>query len=110
MIHGNGLTPLEEYLLTTDVQEKFFSADGHVIEPADLWTTRLDKRFRDRAPHVERGEKCDFFCVDGLQPFAGNDLGGVFATYKLEGKAIDDRKHNRKAEIRRGAFDPIARQ
>ena len=28
------------------------SADSHVLEPADLWTTRLDNRFRDRAPRV----------------------------------------------------------
>ena len=95
--------------MTTQAQGKFYSADGHVIEPGDLWTTRLDKRFRDRAPHIEAGEKCDFFCVDGLQPFAGADLGGVFASYKVEGKAIDDRKHNRKHEIRPGAYDPMAR-
>lgn len=30
------------------------SADSHVLEPADLWTTRLDNRFRDRAPRVVR--------------------------------------------------------
>ncbi len=95
--------------MTNASNDKFFSADGHLIEPADLWTTRLDRRFRDRAPHVEHGEKCDFFVVDGLQPFAGADLGGVFATYKLEGKAIDDRKHNRKLDIRPGAYDPAAR-
>jgi uncharacterized protein len=95
--------------LSTAAQGKFYSADGHVIEPGDLWTTRLDRRFRDRAPHIEAGEKCDFFCVDGLQPFAGADLGGVFASYKVEGKAIDNRKHNRKVEIRPGAYDPLAR-
>lgn len=95
--------------MSTQALGKFYSADGHVIEPADLWTTRLDKRFRDRAPHVEAGERFDLFCVDGLQPFAGADLGGVFASYKVEGKAIEDRKHNRKIEIRRGAYDPVAR-
>ena len=26
------------------------SADSHVIEPSDLWVTRLPKAFRDRAP------------------------------------------------------------
>ncbi|MGH7965879.1 MAG: amidohydrolase family protein [Candidatus Binatia bacterium] len=31
----------------------YISADGHVVEPADLWTTRLDWRFRDRAPRVD---------------------------------------------------------
>ena len=28
------------------------STDGHVQEPADLWRTRIDKRFRDRLPGV----------------------------------------------------------
>ena len=31
----------------------YVSADGHVVEPSDLWTTRLDRQFRDRAPRVE---------------------------------------------------------
>lgn len=26
------------------------SADSHVMEPGDLWSERLDKRFGDRAP------------------------------------------------------------
>ncbi|HUF97779.1 MAG TPA: amidohydrolase family protein [Ilumatobacter sp.] len=30
------------------------SVDDHVLEPADLWTSRLPERFRDRAPHLER--------------------------------------------------------
>ena len=25
----------------------YISADGHIVEPADLFTTRMDKRFRD---------------------------------------------------------------
>ena len=25
-------------------------ADSHVLEPPDLWTTRMEKKFRDRAP------------------------------------------------------------
>ncbi len=29
---------------------RMISADSHVMEPADLWTTRLDRAYRDRAP------------------------------------------------------------
>src|SRR4051794_27794833 len=29
------------------------SADGHVIEPPDLWTSRVPHEFRELAPHVE---------------------------------------------------------
>jgi uncharacterized protein len=89
--------------------QTFVSSDGHVIEPPDLWVERIDQRFRDRAPHVEHREKFDVFCVDGLKPFAGADLGGVMATFKAEGRPIEDRSHNRKSEVRAGAYDPVAR-
>ena len=28
------------------------SSDSHVFEPPDLWQTRIDAAFRDRAPEV----------------------------------------------------------
>ena len=31
-----------------------FSSDSHVFEPPDLWQTRIDTAFRDRAPRIER--------------------------------------------------------
>lgn len=35
-----------------------FSVDDHIIEPADVWTSRVDKKFGDRIPHVvEEGGK-----------------------------------------------------
>jgi predicted TIM-barrel fold metal-dependent hydrolase len=34
------------------MQYKAISADGHVNEPPDLWTTRLPAKFKDRGPHV----------------------------------------------------------
>ena len=46
----------------------YVSADGHVVEPADLWTSRMDKRFRDRAPRVESKPEADFYIIDGLEP------------------------------------------
>ena len=38
---------------------KFVSADSHIVEPENLWVTRMDRRFRDRAPRAEmrNGEK-----------------------------------------------------
>jgi hypothetical protein len=32
-----------------NLDKGYVSADGHVVEPGDLWTTRIDRRFRDRA-------------------------------------------------------------
>jgi len=50
-------------------QEKIWahSGDSHVMEPADLWTTRLPKRLADRAPRAERGEKYEIVYIDGMQ-------------------------------------------
>ncbi len=55
------------------------SADSHMMEPANLWQTRLDAKYRDRAPRVVEGyngKKGHFFCVEGLRPFP---VAGGFA-------------------------------
>ena len=31
------------------------SADSHIVEPPELWVERLDKKYRDQAPHTVRG-------------------------------------------------------
>lgn len=33
---------------------RVISANSHMMEPADLWTARLDKKFQDRAPKLYR--------------------------------------------------------
>jgi len=35
------------------------SSDSHVFEPADLWQTRIDAAFRDRAPRIQRIDGAD---------------------------------------------------
>ncbi len=56
-----------------------YSSDCHVIEPPDLWTSRVDRRFRDRAPRVVRYDDTELWIVDdekrlavvGIQAQAG---------------------------------------
>ena len=43
------------------------SGDSHLMEPEDLWTSRLPKRLSDRAPRTERGEKYEIAYIDGQQ-------------------------------------------
>ena len=62
------------------------SADDHVLEPPDLWTSRAPARWRDRVPHVQRdrgrsswmkgkhaflrdgqGEWCDWWVYEDFQ-------------------------------------------
>ena len=48
------------------------SADSHVLEPANLWVERVDKRLRDRVPRVEpfNGVPSLVAPGSGIQPFA----------------------------------------
>ena len=40
------------------------SSDSHVFEPPDLWQTRIDAPFRDRAPRIERIDGADQIVVE----------------------------------------------
>src|SRR5262249_2909463 len=40
-----------------------YSSDSHVIEPVDLWTSRMEPRWRDRAPRIEALEDTDIWVV-----------------------------------------------
>ena len=46
---------------------RIISSDNHVIEPPDLWTSRAEARFRDRAPHMVSMEDGDYWVCDGKQ-------------------------------------------
>src|SRR5205085_1626580 len=85
---------------------RVISADSHVLEPHDLWTTRLvGTPFADRAPHmVEDGKGGHFFAVDGLSPFPIGLAGAA-------GKPADELKifGNNADEWRPGGWDPGAR-
>ncbi len=50
------------------------SSDSHVFEPPDLWTNRIDARFRDRAPRMQRVEGVDHLIVEDDQMIAGIGL------------------------------------
>ena len=43
------------------------SSDSHVVEPPDLWTNRVQPKFRDRAPRMVREEDGDWWYCDGVR-------------------------------------------
>jgi len=55
------------------------SADSHIIEPPDLWTQRIEPKYRERAPRVVREDGADFWVVDGTK------LGSVTGRRKRSG-------------------------
>ncbi|MGH7087841.1 MAG: hypothetical protein ACREFQ_02985, partial [Stellaceae bacterium] len=50
------------------------SSDSHVFEPPDLWQTRIDRAFRDRAPRIERIAGTDQIVVEADQALSGIGL------------------------------------
>jgi predicted TIM-barrel fold metal-dependent hydrolase len=43
------------------------SSDSHIIEPADLWEQRIDRRFKDRAPRLVHEGVLDQWYADGVK-------------------------------------------
>ena len=50
------------------------SSDSHVFEPPDLWTNRIDEKFKHRAPHMKRVGDVDHLIIEGDQTFSGIGL------------------------------------
>ena len=51
---------------------KVISADSHIVEPPDMYTSRIEPNFRDRAPRMERratpsGREYDAWTLGGMQ-------------------------------------------
>ena len=82
---------------------RVISSDSHVMEPPDLWTARIERRFSHRAPYLVREEDGDWwYCeerkfqnlVGGIQPGAKfGDQGQLQVTGLWE-------------NVRRGAYIP----
>ncbi len=89
---------------TTPDGYRLISADSHVNEPPDLWTTRVPARLRDRAPRIERFEQGDAWVLEGVADpitFGMNACAGM-APEEMRGWM-------RFEEIRAGGYDPAVR-
>lgn len=89
--------------------DKFISADSHVVEPNNLYTERMDRRFRHRAPRFESRDDADYLIIDGLSPRPSANFMGGFADQKLKGEDLDRARNDRYSAVRPGAYDPAAR-
>jgi predicted TIM-barrel fold metal-dependent hydrolase len=61
---------------------RIVSADSHFVEPPDMWSERIDRRFRDHAPHTVKNYKDregEFFMCENIQPVA---VAGFFGSGK----------------------------
>ncbi|MCY3910200.1 MAG: amidohydrolase family protein [bacterium] len=80
------------------------SADSHINEPGDLWTSRVPAKYHDRVPRVERFEEGDAWVIEGVEgpmPIGLNACAGQDPRLRQNWVRFD--------EIRSGGWDPAAR-
>jgi predicted TIM-barrel fold metal-dependent hydrolase len=82
--------------------ERLISSDDHVIEPPDLWVSRVGGADAERVPRVVRDGDADRWVVDGRKT-------GSFAAGLQPGQRFKDptklRSEGRFDEVRPGGFD-----
>ncbi len=90
-------------------QGKVIDADGHILEPPDLWKHYLEDKYKDRAIRMEKDQTGEYLVIDGRPSPTlrglGPAVGGVGQSYEKLCKAgtfgyFDGPK---------GAYEPHAR-
>src|SRR5258708_4297264 len=88
--------------------EKLIDADGHILEPPDLWERHLEPRYRDRALRIRVGDDgFEFLEIDGKRAeltSAGllHSLGGMKKLREL-GAEVENLNERRRSELGRSA-------
>ena len=87
---------------------EIIDADGHVLEPVDLWDKYIDPGFRDRAPRIiiDTDGK-ERLLVEGKVLGSPKGFGVIGAIGARQG--VIDQGTMKYVEGRRGGFDPHAR-
>jgi predicted TIM-barrel fold metal-dependent hydrolase len=88
---------------------RIISADSHMMEPPDLWTTRLDASMRERAPRVvkQQGKTGEVFVGPGMRPFP---VAGGFAAGRSGEELKNFMERARGYEdARPSGWDPVER-
>jgi len=80
------------------------SSDSHVFEPADLWTTRIDAAFRQRAPRIVRIDGADEIVIEADQVLSGIGLISNAGARFEAPETISGR--GRLEDVHRGGWDP----
>jgi predicted TIM-barrel fold metal-dependent hydrolase len=80
------------------------SSDSHVFEPPDLWQTRIDTPFRDRAPRIQRIDGADQIVIETDQILSGI---GLISNAGARFEAPETISANARFEdVLRGGYDP----
>ncbi len=111
-------------MTAAETMPMLISVDDHVVEPPDVWTSRLPRRYRDVGPRIVIEPKGEMALVDGSwaeTPGTGDEMA---AWWHYEDHRYQIRQMIAAAglrpeevtmqgvtydEMRRGCFDPAAR-
>ena len=94
--------------MTTATRGGCISADSHVTEPGDVYSSRVDPKFRDRAPRLVHDDRLgEIMLID-------NGAGGLVPYWLIAaaGRPDDEVVLNsgkRFEDLHRGGWDPAAR-
>ena len=87
---------------------RIISGDSHFVEPPTIWAERIDKKFRDRAPHTvqgHKGQEGEFFVCENITPVP---VAGFFGS----GKSAEELPAHRKRGFEvapKSVWDPAER-
>src|ERR1700746_870480 len=84
-------------------------ADGHILEPLDLWSNYIDPAFRDRAPRIAKGDNGKERLVIDENPVGDSriGIGRIGGVGARQGIIVDDTMEYKDAKP--GGFAPHKR-
>jgi len=90
------------------ISKPIISADSHIMEPPDTYSARIDRKYKETAPHVIWDEKRgDTYVVEGMKETV--PMGLIAAAGKSAEELAGAASHAKFDELHRGSWDPQAR-
>jgi predicted TIM-barrel fold metal-dependent hydrolase len=87
---------------------RLISADSHFVEPPTMWAERIDKKFRDRAPHTVKdlnGRGGEWFVCENITPMT---VAGFFGAGVPSAELVEHNKRGFDAAPK-SVWDPAFR-
>src|SRR2546428_11082176 len=92
------------------MQSKVIDADGHILEPPDLWARYLENKYKERAIRMEKDQDgVEYFVIDGRPSANLRGIGPAVAGIGHPYQEIATSGTFSYFDGPEGAYDPSAR-